>query len=141
MRLCVRGNPIQISVRLGRARLNLDAPFADMVRQSLAPTINQVQGWSEDTFGVGGSTVLGATGELTLDTLSLVGAGAGARRFLPELDVALSSDARFLRSSDLGMGIEKASPELVDRIAGKRTVLFAVKDFMIRHQRMLGLSD
>lgn len=192
----------------GGARINVDAPFAEMLGQSLAPTVNQVQAWSEDAFGIGGSTLLGAAGEFVLDASALVGTGAAARRFLPELDVAFGSDARFLRSSDLGMGIERASPELIDRIAGKRTVLFAepgseelryldwigaeasvggpdythillrqnpskaavleeflhgtqsklgvidrlgtsgfgsaethVKDFMIRHQRMLGLSD
>jgi hypothetical protein len=84
-------NAVAVRDWVSRARINLDSPFGEMVGQSLAPSINRAQAWSEANIGVGGTIALGAAGEFTLDTLSLVGAGAGARRFLPELDVALDS--------------------------------------------------
>lgn len=75
----------------GGARIDVDSPFAEMVGASLAPTVNQARAWSESTFGIGGSTVLGATGEFALDALALVGAGGAARRFVPELDISIKA--------------------------------------------------
>ncbi len=66
---------------------------------------------------------------------TFAGGAAGAGRS------GVATKGLSLNSLNLAMGVERASPELISGIRRHgRTVRFAAESFMIRHQRMLGLS-